>query len=89
LTTPGKVPHFASPGKNPSDAHIAETSTIMRFVGSNNQVHYDNLHQRWANIFYGRPPLKTLLLLGGAYITFVRFSYTLLSKYCILMIMLL
>jgi len=38
LANPGKFPQLASPGKNPSDIHIAAKGTIMRFVGSNSQV---------------------------------------------------
>jgi len=37
LTTPQKNP-LASPGKNPSNAHIAATGTMTRYIGSNSQV---------------------------------------------------
>jgi len=55
LATPEKIPQLAYPGKNLSDTHIVAKGTIMRFIGSNSQVYYDNLHQGWANIFYGGP----------------------------------
>jgi len=69
-------------GKNPSDVHVAATGAIMRFVGNNGQVCYDNLHKGWENIFYrgGRATLKTLLLLGTAFVAFVCFSYNLRFK---------
>jgi len=37
-----KNAQLASPGKTPSDAHVAAAGTKMRFVGSNIQVYYDS-----------------------------------------------
>jgi len=40
---PWKNSTIGFPGKNLSDTHVAAKGTIMRFVGSNIQVYYNNL----------------------------------------------
>jgi len=52
-----KNPQLAYPGKNPSDAHVTATGTIMRFVGSNSQVYYHD----WHNRLFADFPSKVLL----------------------------
>jgi len=50
-----KNPQLASPGKNPSDAHVAATGTIMRFVGATARlITIINLHNRLSAEFQSR-----------------------------------
>jgi len=75
LVTPREISQLAYLEKNPSDAHIAATGTIMFFVGSNRQAS-TIIYTRGGQTFSMEGHIENfILLLGTTYITFVCFSY--------------
>jgi len=64
LAISGKIPQLASSGKNPSDTRIATAGTIMRFVGSNGQVYYNNC-PRGGQVFPTKGHIENLFATRG------------------------